>query len=264
MKVKIIQKRAKSIFTKTKIAGIKYTINQYVGCLHSCLYCYAKYLCQWKQYGKWGTWVEVKINAPELVRGKFVKGEVFMSTASDPYQFIEKEIELTKKVLTNMNKNVKLSILTKSNLVLRDVDLFKKFKNISVGLTLNGFKGRLKKILEPFSPTHTQRVQALQQLSESKIDTFISISPIMPELVDVEQIINDTKDFTKYYILETLNLKLSGKTFVNFLIENYPEIYRILTNPERFKKFTKELNEVIKKFNIKAELIKHSHFLVTL
>lgn len=135
--VRIIKTKAKEIFTKTKLPGADYVINQYVGCEHQCLYCYAKFIGKWKprDYGKWGKWVEAKINAPELAK-KRIKGNVFMSSISDPYQPIEKELKLTRQILENLNKNADLSILTKSDLALRDINLFKKFKNISVGLTI--------------------------------------------------------------------------------------------------------------------------------
>ena len=143
--------RAKRIFTPTKISGVKYVLNQYVGCEFACLYCYARFMCRWRNYGEWGSWVEIKENAPELAR-KLVKGKVVMSSVSDPYQPIEKELELTRKVLENMDKHTELSILTKSNLVVRDIDIFKEFKRIEVGLTLNGFEGEMKNLLEPYSP----------------------------------------------------------------------------------------------------------------
>ena len=99
MEEKIIKTQVKEIFTKTKLPGCDWVINQYVGCGHNCSYCYARFISRWKGYGEWGSWIEVKVNAPELVKSKFVKGKVFMSSVSDAYQPIEKEIlgTLTKQ-----------------------------------------------------------------------------------------------------------------------------------------------------------------------
>ena len=146
--VKVIKVKAKEIFTKTKLPGADYVINQYVGCEHQCLYCYAKFIGKWrpKDYGKWGKWVEAKMNAPELVNRKGIEGSVFMSSISDPYQPIEKKLKLTRQILENLDKNADLSILTKSDLVIRDIDLFREFKNISIGLTINNFQGKEKEI----------------------------------------------------------------------------------------------------------------------
>ena len=245
MKIKIFKIKAKSIFTKTKIPGAKWVINQYVGCVHSCLYCYAKFMCQWKpdNYGKWGKWVEAKINAPELVKGKYVDGWVYMSSVSDPYQPIEKKLKLTRKVLENLDKRIKLSILTKSDLVLRDIDIFKKFKKIEVGLTINSFDGPLKKIFEPFSPPNEKRIKALKILKENKIKTYTFISPIIPGLIDLKEIIRKTKDFSDFYWFEVINLKRAGEEFVKVLKENFPKSFKIIKDKEKIARF---INECLK------------------
>jgi len=256
MKIKIFKIKAKSIFTRTKIPGAKWVINQYVGCAHSCLYCYAKFMCQWKpeSYGKWGSWVEVKINAPELVKEKYVDGWVYMSSVSDPYQPIEKELKLTRKVLENLDKRIKLSILTKSDLVLRDIDVFKKFKNIEVGLTINSFDGALKKIFEPFSPPNEKRIKALKILKDNKITTYTFISPIIPGLIDLKEIIKKTKNFSDFYWLEFINLKLAGEEFVEVLKENFPESFEIVKNKAKLASFVKECLRIAnsEKINLKG------------
>ncbi len=81
--MKVIEVKAKKLFVRSGIPGAKWVINQYVGCGHTCLYCYAKFICRWKRYGRWGSWVEVKTNAPELAR-RYVDGWVVVSTVSDP------------------------------------------------------------------------------------------------------------------------------------------------------------------------------------
>ncbi len=85
--VKHIRIRAKNTFAPTKLPGADYVMNQYVGCQHACLYCYARFL-------------------PELVKKENVKGEVYMSSVSDPYHPIEKKLEVTRNVLKNMNKGI--------------------------------------------------------------------------------------------------------------------------------------------------------------
>ncbi len=151
-KFKIIFTKTRKAYSPTKIPGAKWAINPYIGCEHACKYCYAKFMCAYYNYGKWGSWIVVRENLPELVKGKHVSGIVLMSTVSDAYQPVERKFELTRKILAHMSKSVKLSILTKSNLVLRDVDLFKRFACIEVGLTVNSFEGKLKKEIEPNSP----------------------------------------------------------------------------------------------------------------
>jgi DNA repair photolyase len=248
--MRIIKIKAKNIFTKTRLPGVDFVINQYLGCEHSCLYCYAKFYVP--KYGKWGSWVIIKENAPELVKGKYVKGIVYMSSVSDPYQPIEKELKLTRKILENLDKRTKLSIQTRSDLVLRDIDLFKKFKNIEIGLTINGFEGKIKKLFEPNSPAHNQKLNALKILKENKIKTYGFFSPIIPELVNVKKVIKESRNFVDYFWFEVLNLRKSGDEFINLLKTKFPKSYEIMINREKFLRFLKDLKKKIKKENVKS------------
>ncbi len=248
--IKIIKMEAKKALTPTKIPGADYVLNQYIGCQHACLYCYAKFMCKWYSYGKWGSWVIVKENLPELVKNEYAKEEVYMSSISDPYQPIEKELGLTKRLLENMNKKTRLGILTKSDLVLRDIDIFKKFKDIEVGLTINGFDGKLKKETEPFSPSNEKRIRALKVLYENGVKNYAFISPIIPNLVDVEQLIRETKSFASFYWFEFLNLKASGREFREWLKQNYPESYNVISDKTKAERYMKETVKSIKKAQI--------------
>jgi len=259
--LKVIDRKAKSIFTKSGISD--YSINQYVGCSHGCIYCYAKFMCKWKNYGFWGSWVEVKKNAPELVKGKLISGEVFMSSVSDPYQAIEKEIMLTRRVLENMDKHIKLSILTKSDMVIRDIDLFKKFKSIGVGLTINGFDEEVRRFLEPNAPSNNKRINALRTLHENGIKNYCFISPIIPDLVNIKNILEQTRDFCDSYFFEFLNVKLAGNHFLRVVKENYPKSYEIFADHSKFLDFINQaktdIEDYAKKKNIKIKgIIMHA------
>ncbi|MDO8507495.1 MAG: radical SAM protein [bacterium] len=253
MKPKIIKTQAKEIFTKTKLPGADWVINQYVGCGHNCSYCYARFIGRWKGYGEWGSWIEAKINAPELVKGKLVKGRVFMSSVSDAYQPIEKELGLTRKVLENMDKNTDLSILTKSDLVLRDIDILKQFKSVDVGFTINSFSGKEKEIFEPDSPTSEERIKAMKMLKESGIKTYAFVSPTIPGLIDLNKVIDQTKDYADYYWFEVLNLRGAGKEFSDILEKEYPESYKIMGDRDLFTEFLSDLKSVIQKYGVKTK-----------
>ncbi len=227
--MKIVEREAKSLYTKTKIPTLDYTVNQYVGCQHACLYCYAKFINKWKNHGEWGSWVEVKKNAPILAR-KRVRGKVSMSSVSDPYQPIEKELRLTRRVLENMDKGIDLSILTKSDLVTRDIEILGQFKNLEVGLTINAFSEEVKKILEPGAPTHKARISALKFLKDEGIHAYCFISPVIPLLTNVKKVLMDTDGLVNYYIVEFINLSLAGEKFKNILRNQFPETYKVLQN----------------------------------
>jgi DNA repair photolyase len=242
--MKIIEREAKSIYTRTKLPGIEYTINQYVGCGHRCAYCYARYMNRWKEYGPWGTWIEIKTNAPELAREK-VNGEVSMSSVSDPYQPLEKERKLSRRVLENMDKDTKISILTKSDLVLRDLDILKKFKNLSVGLTVNCFPEKARKILEPHAPSSESRIKTLKKLSRKGINTFCFISPIIPKLTEVREVLKKTEGIVNHYLIEVLNTRLGGENFREILKDRFPLSYEYLRDRKKMEKFVELLKDYL-------------------
>jgi len=250
--MRIIKKEAKRVFTPTKIPGADYVINQYIGCQHACKYCYAKFMCKWYKYGKWGEWVVVKDNLPNLVKNEKPSGTVVMSSVSDPYQPIEREFKLTRGILESMNKDIALTILTKSKLVLRDLTVFRMFSNIEVGLTVNGFDSSVKAQLEPFSSSHSERVESLKELHENKIKNYMFVSPIIPHLVDVKELINETKEFVDSYFFEFINLKASGREFREWLKENYPESYKIVSNNARLSNYMKSIRDLIKQSKIRV------------
>ncbi len=252
MKVRVIERRAKGIYTRSRIPGVDWAVNQYVGCAFACRYCYAKFLTRWKDYGEWGSWVEVKTNAPELAR-KRVKGSVVMSTVSDPYQPMEVELRLTRRVLRYMDKRNGLSILTRSPLVTRDIDIFTLFRSIEVGLTINGFMRREKRLFEPLTPVHEARVSALEELHDAGLKTYVFVSPIIPGITDVSAIVEDTRGFADYYFFEVLNLRAAGKEFRELLRDEYPKSYAALTDRGKFGEFLRGLREEIKGLRVETE-----------
>ena len=255
MKQRIIKTLAKQIYTRSKLPGIDWVINQYVGCEHSCSYCYARFMARWKKHGPWGCWVEAKMNAPELVKKKSVSGSVFMSSVSDAYQPIEKDLKLTRRILENIDKNTQLSILTKSNLVLRDRDLFENFKSIEIGFTINSFSGKEKELFEPGSSTNAERIEALKILKHDGTQTYAFVSPIIPGLFDFDYVLNNTKAYADSYFFEFINLRGAGGKFLSDLKRNYPDSYRILSNKKLLFEYVEALKSKIEKSSIKIRAI---------
>ena len=140
---------AKSILTPCRIPGIDWVINPYVGCRFGCTYCYASFMGRFvgKKIADWGEYVYPKINAPKLLKKELPKKlknkgggqEIFFSSVTDPYQGLEAKYQLTRKCLEELADfgfEGTLSILTKSDLVTRDIDLFKRFAHPVVGFTV--------------------------------------------------------------------------------------------------------------------------------
>jgi DNA repair photolyase len=183
MKIKEIF--VKHILTKTAIPGFDYCINPYIGCGHGCRYCYASFMKRFTGHLEpWGEFIDVKMNAPHLLRKQLKRakqGVVTLSTVTDPYQPVEKKYQLTRKCLeVLLEAQFSISLLTRSPLCLRDIDLFKQFENINVGLSITTHDEGIKKIFEPHSSSIYSRVEALRALRKEKIQTYAFVGPILP------------------------------------------------------------------------------------
>ncbi len=248
----------KNIFSRTKVPSAKYVINQYVGCQYACRYCYAKFIGRIKGYGEWGSWIEIKVNAPELVKNKYVDGKVIMSTLSDPYQPIENKYLLTRRILENMNKKISLSILTKSDLITRDIDILKKFINLEVGLTINGYENEFKEMMEPYAPEHRKRIIALKTLKSAGLKTYVFISPILPRITNIEKVIRETMKYSDFYYLEFLNTRLAGYQFIDSIKKISLETYTILQNKEKLLEYISSIMKYIEEQSVKVrDIIYH-------
>lgn len=172
-----------------------YTANLYKGCTHGCVYCYAPSLTHDER--RWGTYVDVKVNAADVLSRELRgirKDQVFLSSASDPYQPVEARYTLTRRCLEVLLRNeFPVSILTRSPLVLRDLPLLKKFKHVKVGMSITSIPIRQ---FEPGVPPLARRVETLRALSEAGIRTWVSLAPVVPGivLVDLERLFADLRD----------------------------------------------------------------------
>jgi DNA repair photolyase len=182
--LKINEVRAKSILNKSKI--FDYCLNPYTGCEHNCTYCYARLFMRRYSGHKepWGEFVDVKINAPELLKKQLEKakmGTVWISSVCDPYQPLEAKYKLTRQCLKELaEKQFPVNIQTKSKLALRDLDLFLQFKKIKVGFTVTTDDERIAKLFEPKASSVKERLNALQKINSKGIRTFVFVGPLLP------------------------------------------------------------------------------------
>ncbi len=230
--------KASSIITKSNLPDADYVINPYVGCMHSCIYCYASFMKRFTGHVEpWGQFVDVKINAPDLIPEKSLKYKnksIFLASVTDPYLSLERKYELTRKILKKLIPlEPKLGIQTKSNLIVRDIDLLKQFENCEAGLTITTIDDDIRKEVEPHVSSVSDRITALKEMREAGIKTYVFIGPIFPFLTDWKDIINKTKEYADFYMLENLNVK--GNIWNNIkswlqqkhpeLLEKYEKIY---------------------------------------
>ena len=174
---------AKSILSKSQIYD--YAINPYVGCSHACRYCYAAFMKRFTGHKeRWGEFVDVKINAPELLAKEIVrrkKGRVWVSGVCDPYQGAEKKYRLTRRCLEILVENGwPVTVQTKSPLVLRDSGILEKSEEAEVGFTITTADEGIRRLFEPGASPIQERIDALGVLHSKGIKTFAMIAPILP------------------------------------------------------------------------------------
>ncbi|RLE38445.1 radical SAM protein [Candidatus Woesearchaeota archaeon] len=238
--MKIREIKVKSLIVKSNLSESDYVINPYVGCQHDCIYCYARFMKRFTGHTEaWGKFVDIKINAPDLIpkkTNKFKNKSITIGSVCDPYQPIERKYKLTRKILEKLTPfQSHLDLITKSDLVVRDIDMFKQFMDCIIAISLSILDENLRKQLEPCSSSAEARINALKKLHNAGIQTALFVSPIFPYLTDWRKVIEKTKDFVDEYWFENLNLYSSIKNNVyEFLkknepklIEKYKEIYSI-------------------------------------
>jgi DNA repair photolyase len=161
----------------------------------------------------WGDFVDVKINAPDLLSKeiKKKKGTVWMSGVCDPYQPLEARYKLSRKCLDIfVQNNWPVVIQTRSPLVLRDMDIFKKSKKIEVGLSITTSNDEIRKVFEPNAPSIMERLRTIETLHQNGIKAYVMIAPILPEAENLIRILAGKVD---YIIIDRMNYWHADKIY---------------------------------------------------
>lgn len=183
---------ASSILTPQKVGSLSgyydYSLNPYAGCAFKCSYCYVPKFpnSHGREHTDWGGWVDVKVNAPELIqrdRLKVFGARLFFSSATDPYQYLELKYRLSRRCLEQLllYKPAKVTMHTRSHLMLQDIDLLKAFgSSLSVGVSLTTDDEKIRREFEPNAPSIARRLELIKTLREAGIDVYISMAPLLP------------------------------------------------------------------------------------
>lgn len=226
--------QTKDILTKSNLPVSDYSVNPYVGCPHACKYCYASFMKRFTNHPEsWGEFVDVKywpeMRRPERYAGK----ELFIGSVTDPYNPLEAKYGRTRALLEQLKgSGAKLSIQTKSDLVLRDLDLIKTFPDIRVGFSINTLDEAFKNDMDR-AVSIERRLEAMRRLHKAGIRTTCFISPIFPGITDVPAIVDRVREQCNLVWLENLNLRGSYKAVIMAYIQDkhpdllplYEEIY---------------------------------------
>jgi DNA repair photolyase len=230
---KLTEVNSSSIITKSNLPDAEYVINPYVGCMHACAYCYAVFMRRFTDHKEpWGRFVDVKVNAPDLIPqgpeavAQYQGKTIFLSSVTDPYQPFERRYRVTRRTIERLIPlQPKLSILTKSDLVLRDIDLLKQFRECEVGFSIAMLDDHLRREIEPCAAPIPRRIDALRKLRAAGIKTYAFIGPILPGLTDWREIIRKTRGFVDFYMFENLNVRGSiWGSVQHWLCEKHPEL----------------------------------------
>lgn len=230
--------QCKTALSKSLLPGLDYSLNPYRGCEHNCAYCYAPNVLNVSR-DKWGTFVSPRMNIPRVLSDELRRkkpGVIGLSTVSDPYQPIEKKYRLTRYCLEQLCRHdFPVSIQTKSDLVLRDLDLLRTQSHFEVGITLTTFDDNERLVLEPRSSSIDDRLKVLQKLGEENIKTFVFLGPIFPTL-EREQIPVIMETFACYGVSEVMVDKFNLKPGVWHSLEQ-----ALTNNPSLKQRFIEGL-----------------------
>ena len=244
--------------TKSNLPASDYVINPYVGCSHGCKYCYASFMKRFTGHTEdWGTFIDVKRCDKKINLNKISKKSVFLSSVTDCYNQLEEKYKLTRHILEQIvDSDCYLSISTKSKLILRDIDLLKQIKNLSVSMSINTLDENFRNDMDNAS-TIEERLNTLRELHDNGIYTVLFMSPIFPYITEWKEIIEKSKNYVDEYWFENLNLRGQYKTYImNYIRNKYPKYYDsyvdiyIKNKKEYWISLSNNINDYCRKNNI--------------
>ena len=253
--------RAKDYLTKSNLPASDYVINPYVGCPHACKYCYASFMKRFTGHNeKWGDFIDIK-ECDKPINTKKLNGKsVFLSSVTDCYNQYEKKYRITRNILEQLvAADCQITISTKSSLILRDLDLLKRFSHLKVSFSINTLDESFRNTMDCASSIQ-ERLNALKTLYSNGIYTVLFLSPIFPYITNCKGIIDFTKTFVKEYWFENLNLRGTyKKEILDYISSHYPnllqEYQKIYLHKDMtyWCELTNELNDYCNKLNVKYE-----------
>lgn len=222
----IIEKEieVKDYLTKSNLPASDYVINPYVGCPHGCKYCYASFMKRFTGHKEeWGTFIDVKRCTKPISKKKLKGKTVFLASVTDCYNSYEEKYCITQSILKQLlDVECTVSISTKSSLIIRDLELLKKIKDVSVAVSINTLDENFRCDMDNASSIE-ERINTLKVLHENGIHTVLFMSPIFPAITDYKRIIEKSKLFVDEYWFENLNLRGEYKArILRYINEKYP------------------------------------------
>ena len=254
--------------------GLKYNLNLYRGCQHQCIYCDSRSECyQIENFAD----IHVKVNAIDLLKDalprKRVRGTIGFGSMNDPYMPVERKYQLCRRALEIIAEHrFPVHIITKSDLVLRDIDLLKEINQVyaAVSFTITTADDRLARQIEPGAPSSSARFAAMRALSDAGIHTGITMMPILPYICDTEENITRLVELAYQnsagYILPWFGMSLrtgSRDWYYTQLDKRFPGIKQKYIqqygssyecSSPNWRKLDQVFQELVQKYNIPTQM----------
>jgi DNA repair photolyase len=204
---------ATSALTPSGLEGFDWALNPYMGCAHRCAYCYAPSVLD-ADRETWGRHIRARLNMPTILSRELrrkARGVVGISTVTDPYQPAERTFKLTRYCLERLRRHDwPVCVLTKSDLVVRDLDLLGSFSEREVGFTVTTMDEHQRRLMEPGAPPVARRLAAMRLLSEAGVPTYAFVGPIYPTATvnELRTLVRQVHEAgARYVLVDRLNLK---------------------------------------------------------
>lgn len=236
---------AKSLLNRSGISD--YAVNCYLGCQHGCRYCYATFMTRFRPHAEpWGDFVDVKINAAAILERQVQRaplGRVFISSVCDAWQPLELRYNLTRACLEVLLRHgYPVTLLTKSSLAKRDLELMASSRELELGVTLTTLSEPLRRLIEPGASPAEERLALLEQARSKGIKAYTFLGPFLPGLSDSEENLSrllqeSARIGIEYCYVDILNPRPKVWSSLRPLLEeNFPDrvapTRRILYNEE--------------------------------
>lgn len=280
MKIKEIE--AKSIIVESKLPDTDFVVNPYTGCELGCAYCYASFMGRFvnEPIESWGDYVYVKVNSVSLAEREIDRwpkerqhARILLSSVTDPYQGIETKYELTRGILrafADRQYPGLISILTKSPVVLRDLDILRRLPKVEIGITVTTTDDRLSRFLEVRAPLASRRLTTLKKLHAEGFDTYAFVGPLLPhfryESQKLEELFAAIADAgVRSLFVEHINLKKYIRQRLWDQLKDEPQeiqdVYRGAAESEHRAILDGMVRQLIEKYRLKlrlAEVLYHN------
>lgn len=216
----------KNIMTRSSLPVGGYSVNPYVGCTHGCKYCYASFMKRFTGHTEpWGTFLDVK-HWPEIKNSRKYRGQrVVIGSVTDGYLPQEEQFRNTRKLLEQLRgSGAEILICTKSDLVVRDLDLLKQLGKVTVSWSINTLDEAFHQDMDK-AVSIERRLAAMKAVYEAGIRTVCFIAPVFPGITDFTAIFHRVKDQCDLVWLENLNLRGGFKQdILDYIQEKHPDL----------------------------------------